>query len=99
MLLFVSMPPLCRKSSLEIRERGLMLELRVSVANSKDNGGLPRWYSGTESACQCRRHTRRGFDLWVGKIPRSRKWQPTPVFLSGKFHGMTSLVGYSPWGC
>jgi len=28
-----------------------------------------------------------------------RKWQPTPVFLPGKFHGWRSLVGYSPWGC
>ena len=27
-----------------------------------------------------------------------RKWQPTPVFLSGKFHGQRSLVGYSPQG-
>ena len=26
-----------------------------------------------------------------------RKWQPTPVFLPGKFHGLGSLVGYSPW--
>ena len=27
------------------------------------------------------------------------KWQPTPVLLLGKFHGLRSLVGYSPWGC
>ena len=27
-----------------------------------------------------------------------RKWQSTPVFLPGKFHGLRSLVGYSPWG-
>ena len=27
-----------------------------------------------------------------------RVWQPTPVFLPGKFHGLSSLVGYSPWG-
>ena len=33
------------------------------------------------------------------KIPWRRKWQPTPVFLPGKFHGQESLVGYSPWGC
>ena len=39
-----------------------------------------------------------GFDPWVGKIPWSRKWHPTPVFLSGKFHGQKSLAGYSPWG-
>ena len=25
------------------------------------------------------------------------KWQFTPVFLSGKFHGQRSLAGYSPW--
>ena len=28
---------------------------------------------------------------------RRRKWQLTPVFLPGKFHGRRSLVGYSPW--
>ena len=39
------------------------------------------------------------FDLWVGKIPWRRKWQLTPVFLSGKFRGQRTLVGYSPWGC
>ena len=39
--------------------------------------------------------------IWsvVGKIPWRRKWQPTPVFLSGEFHGQRNLVGYSPWGC
>ena len=26
-------------------------------------------------------------EMWVGKIPWSRKWQPTPVFLPRKFHG------------
>ena len=38
-------------------------------------------------------------DPWAGKIPWRRKWQPTPVFLPGKFHGQRSLVGYSPRGC
>ena len=36
--------------------------------------------------------------IWGTKIPWSSKWQPTPVFLSGKFHGEGSLVSYSPWG-
>ena len=31
--------------------------------------------------------------------PQRRKWQPTPVFLPGEFHGQRNLVGYSPWGC
>ena len=38
------------------------------------------------------------FNPWIGKIPWSRKWQPTPVFLSGRYHGQRSLGGYSPWG-
>ena len=59
---------------------------------------LPTWLSGKESTCQCRRCKRFGFDSSVRKIPWSRKWQPTPVFLSGKFRGQRSLVGYSPWG-
>ena len=33
------------------------------------------------------------------RFPWRRKWQPTPVFLPGKFHGQRSLMGYSPWGC
>ena len=35
---------------------------------------------------------------WVGKIPWRRKWQPTLIFLPGKFHGQRSLAGYNPWG-
>ena len=31
--------------------------------------GLPGGASGKEPACQCRRHKRRAFDPWVGKIP------------------------------
>ena len=27
-----------------------------------------------------------------------RKYQPTPVFLPGKFQGQWSLAGYSSWG-
>ena len=38
------------------------------------------------------------FDPWVRKILWSRKWQSTPVFLSRKFLGQRSLVGYRPWG-
>ena len=48
-------------------------------------------------ACQCRRFKRCGFKPWVGKIPQSRKWQPTPVFLPGDSHGQRSLKGYSLW--
>ena len=33
---------------------------------------------------------------WVGKVPWRRKWQPTPVFLPGKFYGQRSLAGYNP---
>ena len=36
-----------------------------------------------------------GCDPWLREIPWRRKWQPTPVFLPGKFHGQRNLVGYS----
>ena len=41
---------------------------------------------------------RYGFDPWIGKVPWRRKWQPTPVFFPGEFHGQRSLTGYRPWG-
>ena len=58
----------------------------------------PDGASGKEPSCQCRRYKRPGLSPWVGEIPWSRKWQPTPVFLPGESHGQRSLVGYTPWG-
>jgi len=39
-----------------------------------------------------------GFDPCAGKITWRGKWQPTPLFLSGKSHEHRSLVSYSSWG-
>ena len=55
---------------------------------------LPKWLSGKEFSCQCRRC---GFNPQIRKIPWRRKWQPTAVFLHGKSHGQRILEGYSPW--
>ena len=42
-------------------------------------------------------------EAWVQSLDwedtQRRRWQPTPVFLPGEFHGQRSLAGYSPWGC
>ena len=38
-----------------------------------------------------------GFNPWGRKVPWRRKWQTTPIFLSGTSHGQSSLAGYSPW--
>ena len=51
---------------------------------------IPGGASDKESACQCRRHKRCGFDPWVRKIPWKRK--PTPLFLPGESHGKRSNV-------
>ena len=59
---------------------------------------FPGGTSGKESTCQCMRCQRRRLDLWVGKIPWRKEWQPTPLFLSGKPTGQRSLAGCSPWG-
>ena len=59
--------------------------------------GLPRWLSGKEPNCPCKRRRRRGFTPWVGKIPWRRERLPTPVFWPGESHKQRNLAG-SPWG-
>ena len=56
------------------------INLAAAAAGAMALNGLPRWPSGKEPACQCRRH---GFNPWVRKIPQKKKWQPTHVFLPG----------------
>ena len=58
---------------------------------SRSNLNVAQWYRIWLPSRRCK------FDPWVGKIPWSRKWQPTPVFLPRKCHGQRILVGYSPW--
>ena len=73
-----------------------MVGMRLAKATPEIlSPALPRWPSGKESACLCRRH---GFDPWVRKIPWGKKWQLAPVFLPGKSHGQRSLEDYRPWG-
>ena len=51
--------------------------------------------SGKEPACQCRRCKRRGFDLWVRKIPWRQAWQPTPYSC---LESILKYVSMSPLG-
>ena len=46
--------------------------------------GLPRWLRGKESI---RNAGDEGLIPWSGRFTWRRKWQPTPLFLPGKFHG------------
>ena len=64
--------------------------------NNNSVSGLPRWLSGTETTCQCKRHRRWS---WIRKIPWRRKWQPTPVFLPRKSYGQKSRMGCNSGGC
>ena len=54
-----------------------------------------KWLRQSRICLQCKRL---GFGPSVRKIPWRRKWQPTPLFLPGEFHGQGNLVGYSPGG-
>ena len=61
--------------------------------------GFPRGSEGEESACNAGDTGDSGSIPGSGKISWSKEWQPTSVFLPGKFHGQRSLEGYSPKGC
>ena len=66
------------------------MQLRISPLNIYTYVtyiGLPRWCRGKGPACQSRRAKRGTFGTWVRKMPWRRAWQPTAVFLPGKFHG------------
>ena len=52
-------------------------ELEVKV-------GFPGGASAKDPACQCRRHKRREFDPWVGKVPWRKAGQSTAVLLPGE---------------
>ena len=47
---------------------GALLSLKKKQKQKKNTCGLPSWFSGKESAWQCRRH---GFQPWSGKIPHA----------------------------
>ena len=78
--------------------KSLHLAANLKTASpSKNNAPLYLYFSGNdkESPCQCRRLR---FDPWIGKIPWSREWQPTPVCLPGESHGLRGLAGCHPRG-
>ena len=67
--------------------KGSDMTERLTHTHTHTKQWLPRWRSGKESACQCRRCKRRRFNPWVGKITWRRKWQPSSIFLPGESHG------------
>ena len=62
------------------------------------NMGFPAGSVGKKSACNAGDAGSHGFGPQVGKIPRRRVWQPTPVFLPGESQGQGSLMGFRLWG-
>ena len=64
--------------------------------------GYPLPYSWASLVAQTVKNLSAMQETWIQSLgqedPWRRAWQPTPVFLSGKFHGQRSLVGYSSWG-
>ena len=85
----------CATPSMRSEHVPELLVLRIE-GRLRPHWGFPGGTSGKEPACQCRRHKRRGFNPWVGKIPWRRAWQSTSVFLPGESHGQRNLASYSP---
>ena len=70
-----------------------LLNHALQTLKNELSEGLP-WELRWERICL--QYGRPGFDPWVGKILWRRAWQPTLVFLPGKFHEQRSLDGYNP---
>ena len=58
--------------------------------------GLPRWCSGKEPVCQCKRP---GFNPWVREDILEKEMAAHSRILAGKSYGQRILAGCSPWGC
>ena len=109
-LRILMMSVVSEKRSASRSSRGLDTELRIQACFWYNGLHVPAWdhrlevviflylrittgsSEGKESACSV------GDLGWIPESGR-RKWQPTPVLLSGKSYGQRSLVGYSSWGC
>ena len=70
------------------------LNLEISLKNANhhltmQDATITNWeaHTHTHTHKQGTPGRRCRFDPWVGKIPWRKKWQPTLVFLLGKFHG------------
>ena len=45
------------------------MEVVSLLKETEQKPRLPRFHSGEEFACQCRRHKKQGFSPWWGKTP------------------------------
>ena len=79
-------PTKCLHSKVPSRKLNRRLQLTTRVSH------LYQWLEFAYKQQFCLQCRRLGFDSWVGKIPWRKKWQPTPVFLPGEFHGQRNLV-------
>ena len=67
---------------------GLLLWQRGSLLLSHQGSPIHSTYMYIYSHFSC------FLPLWLWR----RKWQPTPVFLTGEFQGQRGLLGCRPWG-
>ena len=66
------------------------------MKNILKNMGFLGGLDGKESACNV---GDLGWSLGQEDSLEEGMATPTPVFLTGEFHGWRNLAGYSPWDC
>ena len=76
-------------SCVTLRKQFTLVSVFLSV---KWRSGLPRWLR------ICLPSRTLGFKYWVRKILRGRKWQHTPVFFPGNYHGQRRWAGHTSLG-
>ena len=86
-------------SSLNANNMNERVSQNITLAQGSLVGQSVPGGSAVKIHLQCRIYRRHRLHPWVGKVPWSRKWQPTSLFLPGKPREQRSLVGHSPQGC
>ena len=78
-------------------DNGCISLLLIYSIHMYDQAGLPRWLSGKESTCQCRRLRRQGFNPWIGKIPWKGEMATHSSILAWTIPWTEEPGGHSPW--
>ena len=93
----------CLHASTIVNSAAMNTRVHVSFRITFCYSYMPRSGIALHRASQVAKNPPAKPEMWLWSLgledTLGRKWQPTPVFLPGKSHGLRSLAGLQPSGC